>query len=460
MTDEQACLARMRQLLGSGHAPQVLAELAMRPLASQGPDLAYLHAVAAAQCGHRGLAEAALTQCLAQAPMHPGALFQRAAFALSDGRREDARQGFDAAVRVAPGWAEAHYNLALVLADLGDFAAAELSYRAALRAQPKLVQAANNLANLLCERGVQDEAIALMRSALQAAPEFAIGWCTLGHSLLRGRQPGPAADALQRSLALDPTQGAAWENLGEALHAQGEIEAATQAWSRALALNPESASLAFKLDTLSGAQPPRPPDEFVRALFDGMAGGFDHWLVDTLGYRLPEQLGRYLPEASGLDVLDLGCGTGLAGSSLRPLARRLEGADLSMKMLEKAAERGLYDGLHQAALQDCLAGATSAWGLLLAADVFVYVGALDDVFRQAAQALRPGGWLLFSVESLPDGEAPGFRLQPTGRYAHTTDYLHGLAARHGFVIELDEAIDLRREREHMLPGRVMRLRRA
>ena len=91
--------------------------------------------------------------------------------------------------------------------------------------------------------------------------------------------------------------------------------------------------------------------------------------------------------------------------------------------------------------------------------MFVYVGVLDEVFALAARALRSGGWLLFSVELLDEADAAGVRLQPSGRYSHSTRYLHALAATHGFEVELDAPIDLRREREAMLPGRVLRLRR-
>lgn len=456
--EDSARLAHWQQLLGVGQPQRLLEEFGAQPLTALDADLAYLYAVAAAHCGRRDLAEQALAQCLSNSPSHPGGVFQQAVFALADGRMQSALDGFAAAARAAPGWAEAQYNLGVVQAELGDFVSAEASYRAALRARPQLMPATNNLANLLCERGAHAEAIALMRSALGAAPGFAIGWTTLGRCLLRARQAGGAVEALQRSLSLDTAQAAAWENLGEALQLQGSASAA-EAYARALSLKPDSASLEFKLESLRGGQPQRPPDAFVRDLFDAMAGDFDHWLVDTLGYRLPEQLARYLPQARGLDVLDLGCGTGLAAAALRPVARRLEGADLSTKMLERAAARGYYDALHAASLQDLLARDAEHWDLLLAADVFIYVGALQPVFAAAAQALRPGGWLLFSIEAIEDADHHEFKLQPTGRYAHSPSHLRALAASQGFEVELDEAIELRREREQMLSGRVMRLRR-
>ena len=45
------------------------------------------------------------------------------------------------------------------------------------------------------------------------------------------------------------------------------------------------------------------------------------------------------------DILDAGCGTGLCGVLLKPLARSLTGVDLSASMLKKAKQRGIYDRL-------------------------------------------------------------------------------------------------------------------
>ena len=44
-------------------------------------------------------------------------------------------------------------------------------------------------------------------------------------------------------------------------------------------------------------------------------------------------------------MLDLGCGTGLAGAAFRPHVDWLVGVDLSPKMIEAARAKGLYDQL-------------------------------------------------------------------------------------------------------------------
>ena len=53
-------------------------------------------------------------------------------------------------------------------------------------------------------------------------------------------------------------------------------------------------------------------------------------------------------------MLDLGCGTGLAGAAFRPFVDRLAGVDLSPAMIAQARER-LYDRLVTGELEDFLA---------------------------------------------------------------------------------------------------------
>lgn len=53
----------------------------------------------------------------------------------------------------------------------------------------------------------------------------------------------------------------------------------------------------------------------------------------------------YLNES--LDILDLGCGTGLVGSWFRDYARKLVGVDISPTMLDMATKKGCYHELRR-----------------------------------------------------------------------------------------------------------------
>ena len=81
-------------------------------------------------------------------------------------------------------------------------------------------------------------------------------------------------------------------------------------------------------------------------------------MCEELGYEGPQHLLETIRRSTGgrndLAVLDLGCGTGLAGQMLRPCASRLVGVDLSAEMLAKAEARNIYDQLVAAELTEWL----------------------------------------------------------------------------------------------------------
>ncbi|MBA3313700.1 MAG: methyltransferase domain-containing protein [Planctomycetota bacterium] len=186
------------------------------------------------------------------------------------------------------------------------------------------------------------------------------------------------------------------------------------------------------------APPAASPPVFVAGLFDRFAGSFDATLRERLQYRAPEVLFEAVTSEAGrelrdLDVLDLGCGTGLAGELFRPVARRLDGIDLSAGMIEQATTKNIYDRLVTGELVAFLATLDQAYDLILAADVFVYLGDLAPVFAASRRSLRDTGRLAFTVEL---SDSPGYHLQPTRRFVHHRDYLHETARSAG----LDERL--------------------
>jgi predicted TPR repeat methyltransferase len=210
--------------------------------------------------------------------------------------------------------------------------------------------------------------------------------------------------------------------------------------------------VAYQLAALGEeAAPAMPPPQYVAALFDQYADDFDHHLQHVLQYRAPQLLLAALDEAGMLagdiDALDLGCGTGLCGPLLRPYARALAGVDLSPQMLEQARRREVYDELACADIVEYLQARAAPCNLLVAADVLVYFGDLQPVFRAARRVLAEGGAFAFTVEAQ---EAGDYVLRPTGRYAHSRAYLEALAQAHGFqarsiagqVLRKDDAQDI------------------
>ena len=82
--------------------------------------------------------------------------------------------------------------------------------------------------------------------------------------------------------------------------------------------------------SLSGLNPARATDTYVSSLFDGYAKTFESSLVGKLNYETPTIIANFLRSLISsvnlhYDIVDLGCGTGLAGEP------RLKNSFYSMK---------------------------------------------------------------------------------------------------------------------------------
>jgi predicted TPR repeat methyltransferase len=119
-------------------------------------------------------------------------------------------------------------------------------------------------------------------------------------------------------------------------------------------------------------------------------------------------------------------------------------------MLERARARGAYDALVEADIVDHLQDTARGHDLVVAADVFIYVGALEAVFAGVASVLAAGGVFAFSVELA--GEAHDYRLLPSSRYAHSRRYLRTLAAAHGLAVRQLAEHPLREDQRRPVPG--------
>lgn len=411
-------------------------------------------------------------------------------------RVEEAERAYEAALAANPDSAWTHYNLARLRHLAGRADEAEPGYRRALALEPELAEAHFNLGRLLLERGDASDAEAALRVLAERDPNDASVQSYLGDSLFAQARLHEALEAYRRTRALQPANPAAAFDEGKALEFLNRVDEAVACYRRAAELDPAStsarealaraladagrreeavasvnewlarepgnATARHVLASLGGAETPeRASDDYVRETFDRFAGDFDQTLA-RLGYRAPALLVAALALAVGepkcdLDVLDAGCGTGLCGPLVRPWARRLEGVDLSARMLEQARRRGGYDALHEAELGAFLAAHERTWDAIVSADTLCYFGTLDDVLAAAACALRPGGRLLFTLER-HDGSGDS-HLGPHGRYAHAPTYVTGALTRAGFEYTLGRGI-LRHEGGRAVEGLIVTARLA
>jgi predicted TPR repeat methyltransferase len=252
-----------------------------------------------------------------------------------------------------------------------------------------------------------------------------------------------AAEILAQTVELAPAFATAWFALGAIRDNLGDRAGAIAAWEKARDADPEDYHGArLQLARLAAGEVTQAMTEvYVRRLFDQHAETFDQSLLERLDYRGPAVLLAAVEGVAGRplrigSMLDLGCGTGLAGAAFRPYVDWLTGVDLSPQMVAKARAKGLYDRLAAAELRQFLAAEAddrARYHLIVAADVFVYVSDLAPVAAAAARVLAPGGRVAFTVETHA-GE--GVVLQQTLRYAHGVAHVRaalagaGLAALH------------------------------
>ena len=337
------------------------------------------------------------------------------------------------------------------------------------------------LGRLLAQSGVLDRAAAHFEASIQAAPENAPAWLALAQTRLRLGHAPRAERAFAAALELGAAPAEALIGLAHSLEAQTRWQEAfdvlephhsdpaiesqlirlmvqhappekTKAYlAQVLVRAPAHVQAAHLLGGLElSAQSARASDAYVRELFDGYASRYDIHMTEHMGYvvhiLLAQRVIELVPKSAGMPaprVLDLGCGTGLLGPELPGYA--LTGVDLSQPMLELALARN-YLRLVCAELGSFLSESADAeFAAIIAADTFIYFGDLSEIMRQSVRVLRPGGWLIFNVEtpSLPTLE--GFEQTPVGRYGHETSYLERIARAVGLVEISTQAIMPRRE---------------
>jgi len=261
-----------------------------------------------------------------------------------------------------------------------------------------------------------------------------------------------AADLMAQALEMVPQWVAGWNLLGGYREAAGDIAGAVVAWTQLLQLDAKGLfGAALKLAAHGAGGSAEAAPAYVEALFDDYAPRFEDALVGRLGYRTPEALEtmiRAAMVARGVGrfgrALDLGCGTGLMGGRLRPLVDRLEGVDLSAKMLGEARRKGIYDRLEKDDLKAMLEAEQKSIDLIVAADVLNYVGALEAPLAAAGRALRQGGIIALSLETHPGGEP--VRLGTSLRFQHAVEPTLEICRAAGLAVASAEPVVIRMDR--------------
>jgi predicted TPR repeat methyltransferase len=406
-------------------------------------------------CGQVDEAIANWQRALELAPDYAGAYAKLGDAFLAKGDIDAAEKAYRKSIALAPDDAKTFVGLGRMLHFGNRNREAEEALHRALELGNGTPEMCVLVGTVVLEAGGLDAALELFEAAVRAAPDEAQAHASRGLALHWLRRTEEAEDAYRRALNLDPRSALALKHLGVLLQESNRLDAAAECFKKLLEANPNDEVARHMLAATSGETTTSAPPGYVTRLFDDYADRFDEHL-GTIAYRVPKLIRDALREVAGSDqlawrVLDLGCGTGLCGEVVRSHAAFLMGVDLSARMIAKARERNIYDSLIVGSIEDALENQEQSFDLIIAGDVFTYVGDLCGVLTGCARSLRDGGLLAFSVETT-DGER--YHLCPTGRYAHSPRYIDATAAAASMSMVYRRDISLRND-PVPIPGQIV-----
>lgn len=463
--------------------------------------LGYLHL----EAGRPGQARASLQQALAETPNDAEALIlmSRALHALDELEAErshlaealrnwpddvavqnevaaryvelewhdEALTTFQNLERIRP-TAESAYNVGYAHVCLEQWAQAADAYQRAIDLRPDYHKAHHELGNVLRRLKQLDQAHHVLLHAIELAPDAWESHCYLGEVLADMGDRDAAAEEYKVAIRMfRDTETASGKITDDAYFRLWQLQSHRDSEERSvtltewLAYSPENPIARHLSHAARGAvEVDRAPDDYVRAEFDGFAATFDQVLA-KLEYRAPNLVAEAVAGVVGnvkRRVLDCGCGTGLCGPLLAPFSARIDGIDLSAKMLDQARRLDVYDELVAAELTQYMSERPNAYDLVVSADTLVYFGDLRPPITAAAVTLCSDGYLAFTVERLADDVSTdsGYVLNDTGRYGHHRSYVHQRLSEAGFAVCSLEEVTLRQQGGRPVLGYLVLARRS
>ncbi len=411
------------------------------------------------QAGQVEQAEALYVKLLDIAPHDPTIMNFLGLARYQRGYSEEGVEWIQKALALDPDYIDAENNLSNIYVLMGQAELAEPHLRRIIEIRPDFIMAYGNLGIVLKDLKRYDEARDYLFKAIEMAPGTAYLYQNLGNIYQQQQQYPQAVVMYRKALELEPFDPQAYKSLSRTYFIMGEIERCAEILEQWLKFDPENpTALHLHAAYTHSHTPARASDGYIKETFDAFSTSFDA-VLKRLDYQAPflvyQALQNLNPDPETWAILDIGCGTGLCGELIRPLAKQLVGMDLSPKMLERAHVRNVYDDLFEAELTDFLVHSAVKYDVITCVDTFCYFGELTEAIQAAVNALKPGGWFIFTLEKQSDELESDFNLQMHGRYTHAEAYVRNTLINAGLRIHNVETATLRLERNESVSGMVV-----
>lgn len=304
--------------------------------------------------------------------------------------------------------AGAYLNYGILLYRQKRFKEALEEYRKAVILSPETPEISYNLALILKETGDFEEALGLMFNAHLKAPQNHIFTINISETL---------AELFKQNAELALKIAENWQKQ-----------------------EPDNIFSERLLAGMSGKKDISADDVYAGALFDAFAENYD----ETIAKLEPQIISKFKELNNNLHgkIIDLGCGTGLAGVALHNGETVFDGVDISANMLKTARIRNVYRSLTHQSIADYLQEnhVAEKYDMVVAFDVFCYIGDLRKIF----EGLK-GANVWFSIETADDDRTKSYYLAPNGRYKHNLGHIKQLLSESAFNNVVTYPIVLRKE---------------
>ena len=158
-------------------------------------------------------------------------------------RLEEAEKSYLKALQIKPDYAEAHNNIATLLLDEKRYAEAEMHLNKAISLNPDIADVHYNLANMLKGIDRLEEAEKSYRHAIRLRPDYAEAYINLGVVLMMLNRLEEAESCCRKAINIKPDFALAHNNLGIILNDMKRLDEAEACYHKALEINPNSAEI-------------------------------------------------------------------------------------------------------------------------------------------------------------------------------------------------------------------------
>lgn len=378
-------------------------------------------------------------------PTDPRPLLLGARSAEAVGNIKGAIELIQKAIKLAPQWSVSVTELAILMGrDLQVDAAMEQA-RKAVKLDPANKDVLYRVIDLAHRVNQNRQALEWLHRAVVLSPEMP----NLKFLVARDQYMlGDFSDALATFndyLATNPGNPIALLGRAQAAIAAGNLPLAKSDTAALLEIEPWNPLYIYWDELAQGITPSTMPAEAVLTQFDTGRTDLYEKTVAEMGYQLPKVFGDWIRERYPdlkLNLLDLGCGTGLIGANLGRISGALVGVELSTHMVEQASKHEVYDKVHTVNILDALAATPeSIYDVITASDVFPFVGDLSRVIPDAYRLLVAGGHFMFSCEAAPEA-GPDLVIKNGLRYQHKLSHVQALCNAAGFNDVQTQALTL------------------